>query len=56
MDVVLPIKDRSPLRLRLVAKPEDHLKELMHRLNLKLPNQPKILAEMPPKIVNLTPE
>lgn len=50
MDVVLPIKDRSPLRLRLVAKPEDHLKELMYRLNLKLPNQPKILAEINQKI------
>lgn len=52
MDVILPVKDRSPLRLRLVAKPEDHLKELMYRLNLKLPNQPKILADMPPIIVN----
>lgn len=53
MDVILPIKNKSPLRLRLVAKPEDHLKELMYRLNLKLPNQPKILAEIPSEIVNL---
>lgn len=52
MDIILPVKDRSPLRLRLVAKPEDHIKELIYRLNLKLPNQPKILAEIPSAIVN----
>jgi transposase len=50
MDIVLPVKGRNPLRLRIVAKPEDHVKELLYRLNLKLPNQPKILAEINPEI------
>lgn len=46
MDVILPIKDKSPVRLRLVAKPEDHIKELVYRLGIKLPNQPKIMENI----------
>ncbi len=41
MDVVLPVKDRSPVRLRLVAKPANHVRVLLHKLGLKIPNRPK---------------
>jgi transposase len=41
MDVVLPVKDRNPVRLRLVAKPADHVRVLLHKLGLKIPNRPK---------------
>jgi len=43
MDVILPIRDRNPLRLRVVAKPEDHVQMLLHKLGLKLPNRPKMV-------------
>jgi transposase len=46
MDVVLPVKDRNPLRLRVVSTPDNHLKILLHRLGLKLPNQPKIIKNV----------
>jgi transposase len=46
MDVVLPIKDHSPVRLRLVAKPDDHIKVLLHRLGLKVPHRPKIIQNV----------
>lgn len=41
MDVLLDVKDRNPVRLRVVGKPEKHLLELLHRLGVKLPNRPK---------------
>ena len=46
MDVVLPVKDRSPVRLRLVAKPDEHIKVLLQRLGLKVPNRPKIIQNV----------
>lgn len=33
MDVILPIKDRAPLRLRVVAKPDRSVAELLARLH-----------------------
>ncbi len=41
MDVILPVKDRHPVRLRLVAKPDDHIRVLLQKLGLKVPNRPK---------------
>lgn len=51
MDVVVPIKDHSPARLRLVAKPADHIKALLQKLGLKIPNRPKIVENV---VENLT--
>lgn len=41
LDVVLPIQDRNPVRLRVVTKPEEHVEVLLDRLGLKVPNRPK---------------
>jgi transposase len=46
MDVVLPVKDRNPIRLRVVGKPEKHVQVLMHRLDIKIPNRPKIIQNV----------
>lgn len=46
MDVILPIKDRHPARLRLVAKPDGHIKVLLQKLGLKIPNRPKIMQNV----------
>jgi len=40
MAVVRPVKDRNPLRLRIVAKPEEHVHILLQRLEIKIPNRP----------------
>jgi len=41
LDVVLPTGKGTDLRLRTVAKPEQHLAILLQRLGLPLPNKPK---------------
>jgi transposase len=41
MDVVLPVKDKTEVRLRLVAKPEKLAADLLARMQLKLPTRPK---------------
>jgi len=51
MDVVLPIKERNPVRLRLVGKPDKHVQILLHMLGIKIPNRPKI---MPNVVENFT--
>ena len=55
MDIVMPVKDRNPIRLRVVAKPDDHVRVLLQRLELKIPNRPKTVANvvenLPPKIL-----
>lgn len=52
MDIVMPIKDRNPVRLRIVAKPDDHVRVLLQRLGIKIPNRPKIVQNV---VENLTP-
>lgn len=42
MDVVVPVKDRPSLRLKVIAKPDTHLRILLHKLAIKLPNRPII--------------
>jgi len=44
LDVVLPAKNRM-IRLRTVSKAPQALRILLHRLNLPLPNQPKIVEK-----------
>ena len=46
MDIVLPMKDRNPIRLRVVGRPDEHLKVLLHRLEIKLPNRPKVIQNV----------
>ena len=51
MDVVLPVKAPSTdgiqeLRLRVVARPDRPVAELLARLGLDLPNAPKILQNV----------
>lgn len=41
MDIVMPIKDRQPVRLRVVAKPDEHVRVLLQRLEMKIPNRPQ---------------
>lgn len=51
MDVVLPVKERNPIRLRVVARPDEHVKVLLYKLGIKIPNRPKILQNV---VQNLT--
>lgn len=41
MDVVLPVKNSTEVRLRLVAKPDKLAADLLARMQLKLPTRPK---------------
>lgn len=50
MDVILPVRERGPLRLRLVAKPEPLLADLLASLQLRLPRRPRILQNVVEKI------
>lgn len=43
LDVVLPTDAGKELRLRTVAKPDKHLAILLERLELPLPNKPKLI-------------
>lgn len=40
LDIIVPIKDRPFLRLRVVSKPDTHVRILLHKLGIKLPNRP----------------
>jgi len=51
MDVVLPVREPGaeqpcPLRLRIVARPDRPVAELLHRLGLELPNAPKFVQNV----------
>jgi len=50
MDVLLPVRDRGDVRLRVVARPEKPLAQLLAHLDLALPNSPKIVHDVVPKI------
>jgi transposase len=41
LDILLPIRDRGTLRLRTVGQPDKPLQQLLHHLDLRLPNTPK---------------
>lgn len=49
MDLVLPTAEIGPVRLRVVARPEKPLAELLAHLGLELPHAPKILENVVPK-------
>lgn len=46
MDIVMPVKDRNPVRLRIVAKPDDHVRVLLQKLGIKIPNRPKTVENV----------
>jgi len=50
VDVLVPVKDRSTLRLRVVAKPDKHVQILLDRMGIKLPNQAKVIENVVAKI------
>ena len=49
MDVILPIKNQTNLKLRIVAKPDEPVAQLIAHLGLELPNAPKIFQNVVPK-------
>ena len=50
MDVILPTAEAGPVRLRVVAKPEKSLAQLLAHLGLELPRAPKIVENVVQKI------
>lgn len=50
MDVVLPVREASELRLRVVAPPDRQVAELLTRLGLELPGIPKRIENVVGKI------
>jgi hypothetical protein len=52
LDVVLPTDTGVALRLRVVAKPEPELGQLLAHLGLGLPQRPKLVANVVPKIAS----
>jgi transposase len=53
MDVILPVERagiRTEMRLRVVAKPESDVAQLLARLGLQLPRQSKIIENVVPKM------
>lgn len=49
MDVVLPTREAGEVRLRVVAKPEKPLSQLLIRLGIDLPNVPAVIQNVVPK-------
>lgn len=56
LDVILPVKDRSAVRLRLVGRPEQRLGILLQQLGLPLPNRGKRIAHVVEKNHPQTPQ
>lgn len=50
MDVILPTKEAGEVRLRVVAKPEKPLVQLLIRLGIELPNVPNVIGNVVPKM------
>jgi len=50
MDVILPTREAGEVRLRVVAKPEKTLAQLLIRLGIELPNVPKVIENVVPKM------
>jgi transposase len=50
MDVILPVKNRGQLRLRVVARPDQPVAQLLAHLGLALPTTPKIIQNVVEKI------
>jgi hypothetical protein len=46
MDVILPVKNGTELRLRVVARPDKAVQELISHLGLELPSAPKMIQNV----------
>jgi hypothetical protein len=49
LDVLLPTREKT-IRLRMVATPEKHLKALLQRMKILIPNRPKMIENVVQKI------
>ena len=49
LDVLLPARDKT-IRLRMVATPEKHLKVLLQKMKMIIPNRPKVIENVVQKI------
>jgi len=49
LDVLLPTREKT-IRLRMVATPEKHLKVLLQRMKILIPNRPKMIENVVQKI------
>jgi len=49
LDVLLPTREKT-IRLRMVATPEKHLKVLLQRMKLIIPNRPKVIENVVEKM------
>ena len=53
MDVILPVRrgaERTEVRLRVVARPERRVAELLSRLGLELPTRSRVIENVVQKI------
>ena len=46
MDVVLTARHDTEIRLRVVTTPEEHVRILLHKLKLRIPNRPKRITNV----------
>ena len=46
MDVILPVKNATELRLRVVSRPDKAVQELIRHLGLELPSAPKTIQKV----------
>ena len=46
VDVIVPVKDRPSLRLRVIGKPDMHVRILLAKLGIKLPNRPIVVQNV----------
>lgn len=46
MDVVVPVRDGSTARIRVVGKPDGYTADVLAQLGLKLPSRPKIIENV----------
>jgi transposase len=49
LDVLLPTREKT-IRLRMVATPEKHLKVLLQRMKILIPNRPKVIENVVQKM------
>jgi hypothetical protein len=56
MDVVLPTDTGVEVRLRVVARPEKELAQLLAHMGLGLPQRPKVVADVVQKIASELPQ
>lgn len=46
LDVILTARSKTEIRLRVVSRPEEPTRVLLHRLGIRLPNRPKVIQNV----------